>query len=140
MDEETSIAGISDAEIEELAIAQGQVALPAVYREFLKECGRGAGLYQRDASFFFPEIKALKKQLVEMLADEEIKFPIPAEAFVFGAHQGFQFHYFLCNEISDPAVYQIDDGGSDPFIICESFSEYIHRGIQQYRDAFHQKK
>lgn len=139
LDEERPIAGLSQAEIDEVAVSQGQTKLPAAYQEFLADCGKGAGLFQRDAAFFFPEVKGLKHQLVEMLEDEGIEIVLPAEAFVFGAYQGFQFHYFLCDNTADPVVYQIDDGSQAPSVVAESFSNYIRQGIEQYRGAFYRK-
>jgi hypothetical protein len=139
LDEERPIAGISKNEIDELAAAQGQRALPSVYQEFLGDCGKSAGLFQRDAAFFFPEVKDLKRRLLAMLEDEGIEFAVPANAFVFGAYQGFQFHYFICDGGADPAVYQMDDGGGAPEMVAEAFSTYVQRGIVQYRDSFYRK-
>jgi hypothetical protein len=107
LNEEQPIVGLSRAEIDDVAGSQGQTKLPAAYEEFLADCGKSAGLFQRDAAFFFPEVKGLKRQLIEMLEDEGIEINVPTEAFVFGAYQGFQFHYFLCGDVADPVVYKI---------------------------------
>jgi hypothetical protein len=139
LNEERPIAGISPAEIGELAASQGQKELPAAYLEFLGDCGKCAGLFQRDAVFFFPEVKSLKSRVVEMMKDEGIEFSMPTNAFVFGAYQGFQFHYFICDRTADPAVYQIDDGGGGPELIADTFSSYIQKRIAQYHAAFYRK-
>jgi len=136
LDEGRPIIGALEHEIAEIASSQGVNVLPKIYHEFLRDCGRSAGLFQRDADFFYPAIKSLKKELLEMLADVGFEYDVPCDAFVFGAYQGFQFNFFRCNEGDDPAVYQIDDGGAEPKLVCDSFSEYVLRSIGQYRQAF----
>jgi hypothetical protein len=135
LDEGRPIVGISATEIGQLAAAQGQTELPAVYREFLEDCGRGAGLFHRDVECFFPAMMDLKQELVEMLEEVGIDFTVPAAAFVFSAYQGFQYHYFICDGTADPAVYEITNGGKGVKLLEQSFSEYIRKGIEMTRAA-----
>lgn len=138
LNEERDIAGLSDIEVLEVESAQG-VKLPMIYRDFLKECGRGAGLFERDADFFYPAIKSLKEELSEMLAEEGIDFCIPENAFVFSAYQGYQYCYFLCSDNQDPPVYKIDDGGGAAVIIADSFSQHVEKAILDYKGVFFHK-
>lgn len=135
LDEEQTIAGLSESEILDLERSQN-VRFPSSYRRFLADCGKGAGLFARDADFFYPKIRSLKSELQEMLDEEGIAFDIPPQAFVFGAYQGYQYFYFLCDGTDDPVVYKITDGSKHPVIDSISFEEFIAKGISDYRRAF----
>lgn len=132
------MVGLSDMEVLEVESAQG-IKLPMVYCDFLKECGKGAGLFERDADFFYPAIKSLKEELGEMLAEEAIDFCVPESAFVFSAYQGCQYCYFLCSDNQDPPVYRIDDGGGAAVIIADSFSQHVEKAILDYKGVFFHK-
>ncbi|MFC4157917.1 SMI1/KNR4 family protein [Chitinimonas lacunae] len=138
LNEERAIVGLSNEEILEVERAQG-VRLPAAYRSFLKECGKSAGLFERDADFFYPAIKTLKDELNEMLAEENMDFRIPENAFVFSAYQGYQYCYFLCGEEENPPVYRVDDGEGNFIMISESFTQHIDKAIAHYKGAFFQE-
>ncbi|MCP1293032.1 MULTISPECIES: SMI1/KNR4 family protein [Chromobacterium] len=132
------IVGLSDMEVLEVESAQG-VKLPMIYRGFLQECGKGAGLFERGADFFYPTIKSLKEELSEMLAEEGMDFCIPENAFVFSAYQGCQYCFFLCSGNQDPPVYKIDDGGGTAVIISDSFSQHVAKAISDYKRVFFHK-
>ncbi|MET1081251.1 MAG: SMI1/KNR4 family protein [Pseudomonas sp.] len=135
LNQERPIAGISEKEILDLERKEN-VTLPGSYRQFLEECGRSAGLFQRDADFFYPAIRKLKEELKEMLKEERLEFDLPRNAFVFGAYQGCQYCLFFCDGNDDPPVYLITDAGGAAVKISENFSGYVEKAICEYRGAF----
>lgn len=84
------------------------LTLPSVYKEFLYSMGKGAGQYMLGSSVFLNEIYILKPDFEEMLSERELS--LPENAFVFWAHQGYQFAYFCIDEGDDPPVYFYYDG------------------------------
>lgn len=137
LDEERPIQGISDSEIDSLE-QSSSVKLPGAYKQFMRECGRSAGLYMRDAHFFFPAIKDLKNDLAEMIEEDGLDFKIPDNIFVFGGYQGYQYQYFVCDGNDDPGIYRIMNDGSGAQKISDSFTAYIDSSIAQYKNAFYQ--
>lgn len=104
------------------------VELPGIYRTFLAECGRSAGELFYDVHFTFAALIHLKQKLRALMEEEGTDFEFPDNAFVFNAYQGYQFHYFVCDQ-DDPPVFRVyDDGTVEP--AAGSFSEYIREAIE----------
>ncbi|QWP76600.1 SMI1/KNR4 family protein [Lysobacter sp. K5869] len=134
LDQKIPIAGMDDREIESVEGIQG-VKLPSLYKMFLRECGRSAGLLCYDINFFYPDIEVLKKKLLDLIAEEGVDFQLPDHAFVFCAYQGAQFQYFICDGNEDPPVYRVFDDGSVE-LAASSFSQYMRETVEQFRSAF----
>jgi len=127
-----SICGLTPSQIAAIEHQQG-VALPRAYAAFLAECGRAAGRLCGDCHFFYPSLKGLKQDALEMLeeARQETQdytdfhdFHLPANAFVMATYQGHQFLYCLCDGADDPAVYACIVG-SAPIPLHDSCSAYL---------------
>lgn len=82
---------------------------PAVYQQFLSLMGNGAGNYMKGSSVFSDEIVSLKTGTIELIKEHALQ-PLPANAFVFWMHQGYQAAYFLLNGSDDPPVYYFSEG------------------------------
>ncbi len=92
-----------------------QHPLPEVYKEFLLAMGNGAGGFMRGSFVFYPDIFLLQEGTNELILEHDLD-PLPANAFVFWNHQGYQAAYFLLDESDDPAVYVFIEGnGSKEF-------------------------
>lgn len=139
LDFETPIKGVNELDLDEMCQAQNVTHLPQAYKEFMTQCGKGAGLYSRDADFIYPRVCNLKNELLQELADEVIE--LPDNAFVFAAYQGYQYKYFLCDENEDPAVYLLmfTDDETVPTLVSDSLTQSILNGINQYKNAFYQQ-
>lgn len=134
LDRKIPISGIDDSEIELLESTQG-VRLPQIYKIFLRECGRSAGLLCYDINFFYPYIQALKQKLRDLHEEEGVDFQLPDGAFVFSAYQGAQFQYFICDGNEDPPIYRVFDDGSVESA-GDSFSQYMRETVDGYRSIF----
>ena len=135
LDKEYPIAGISDEQISEIE-QMNNITLPDSYKNFLRECGKSAGLFEHDEKSFYPDIKSLRKDLNEMIVEEEIDFILPENIFVFSAYQGFYFNYFLCDGNNDPVVYEITDGSNGPRVSAPSFTKYMEKNISQWKATY----
>lgn len=134
LDKKLPIAGVDNSEIELMEDTQG-VKLPSIYKTFLRECGRSAGLLCYDINFFYPGIEVLKKKLWDMIEEERVDFHLPDGAFVFSAYQGSQFQYFICDGNEDPPIYRVFDDGSVE-LAAGSFSQYMRETVEGYRSIF----
>lgn len=132
-----NICGLTPREIAAIEHEQG-VTLPRAYAAFLTECGRAAGTLCGDCHFFYPSVKGLKQDALEMLeeAREEAQyyndfydFHLPDNAFVLATYLGHQFAYCLCDGDEDPAVYGCIVG-SAPERRHDSCSAYLEALIR----------
>ncbi|RAJ88235.1 SUKH superfamily protein [Chitinophaga dinghuensis] len=85
-----------------------ELTLPSTYVEFLYYMGKGAGSYMEGSSVFLDEIYILKPDFEELLLERGLS--LPANAFVFWAHQGYQFAFFCTDEGDNPPVYFYYEG------------------------------
>ncbi|QQP98176.1 SMI1/KNR4 family protein [Lysobacter enzymogenes] len=129
-----NIGGLTPRQIAAVEHAQG-VVLPRAYAAFLSECGRAAGSLCGDCHFFYPSLKGLKQDALEMLEEARQEahyytdfydFHLPANAFVLAAYLGHQFAFCLCEGDEDPAVYRC---------IVGSAPERQHDSCSAYLDA-----
>ena len=117
-----------------------QVVVPPAYRAFLLECGKSAGLLCDDAYFFYPALKYLKRDVQEILDDDDedlkgFEFSVPENALVIGSCQGRQHDYLICDGSGDPAVFRLTlmRGISR---IHVSFTSYIEQMIRSYQAMY----
>jgi len=137
LDFEIPIKGITERELDEMCLVQKVSHLPKAYKDFMLQCGKGAGLYARDSDFTYPRVCNLKHELERHLVNEGME--LPDNAFVFGAYQGYQYRYFICDEHEDPAIFlmMFTDEETSPTLINEKFSQDKLEGIDQYKIAFY---
>lgn len=134
LDQKNPTVGVGEEDIAETEAAQG-VRLPLAYRQFLRECGRSAGLLFYDIHAFFPYIRCLKANLAEMVEEERLTFELPANAFVSAEYLGDQYHYFLCDGNDDPPVFHLSSDGT-VIQLSSSFSEFIFSCIEEDKQVF----
>lgn len=133
---EIPIKGVTASDLDEMCQAQNVTHLPQAYKEFMFQCGKGAGLYSCDADFTYPRVCNLRNELLLDLAESGIE--LPENAFVFASYQGYQYKYFLCDDNNDPAVYLLmfTDDETVPTLISDNFTRSILNGINQYKSVF----
>jgi hypothetical protein len=62
-------------------------------------------------------------------------FALPANAFVFFMHQGYQFMYILCDGASeDPPVYHYLEYESAAKVVYQRFTAWMEDCAKQKRD------
>lgn len=123
------IVGCSEAEIKKLETAAG-LHLPASYRGFLKRMGHGAGDLFRGTDMFYSHLAGnLRPWAEKLLANERPGLRLPADAFVFSIHQGYEVCYFLAGEGDDPPIYQFVEGQGAPTRPWDNFSAFLEEGI-----------
>jgi hypothetical protein len=134
--DESEILGLSDDEINGIEQARA-ISLPEDYKDFLRQCGRNAGLFGRDIDIIYPNFLSLNKEFYEIAEEFGIDYRPPANAFFFSAYQGGSFHYFICGS-DDSKTYVLNDGDTVPVVVSESFTSFMLDAISSYQDAFFQ--
>lgn len=111
--------------------------LPATYMQFLRTMGLRAGDYMRGSSAFYNEIEELEYGAKELLEDNNSKLELPANAFVFWMHQGYQFAFFSLDDGDDPKVYYYNEVNTeDVFVLTHQklsdfyFDRIIDSGLK----------
>lgn len=98
------------------------IQLPAAYLAFLSIGGNGFSGFEGSHYSLEDDLAALQKVAPRMSSNS---VGIPSEAFVFKAHQGFAFHYFLPG-LDDPPVYEFVRGVKETnFRVAESFVSFV---------------
>ncbi len=121
--EESEIKGIAEAEITGIEQERG-VSLPDDYKEFLRQCGRSAGLFARDIHLFYPDFLGVEKIFHDVAEEYGIDYRPPVNAFFFSEYQGGSFHYFLCGD-NDRTIYVINEGDIGPRLGGDSFTSFV---------------
>lgn len=129
--QENEICGASAEEVQALSESVG-VSLPSAYQEFLLAVGNGAGAFLEGEDVFISEIGNLKEEAVSLLDGNGDAFTLPADAFVFLMHQGYEFDYFIASEGDDPPVYQYVEGNGPPVKVWNSFSDFLRESIDSH--------
>lgn len=118
------MSGCTDEEVQQIQ-KQYKFTIPAIYVEFLKRMGRGAGQILAGTDVFYPEVLGLTEAAEEMMRREESSHLFPEDSVVFAMHQGYQFMYFRCSEGDDPPVYYYMMGDLEVKCKYPSFSNYL---------------
>lgn len=107
-----------------------EVIFPDVYRCFLQEMGKGAGLFMLGSDVFYKDITDLSEGAEELI--EENNLPkLPENAYVFWMHQGYQMAWFICNGNPNPDVYFFTEGeGRKDYIILGTFTDFLDIQLQ----------
>ena len=111
---EIKILGVSDVEKfipctkDEVHQLEQEVhlTLPKAYKEFLLTMGKGASDFLIGSEFLYQHLPRLQETAKEMLTEDAFPQQLPADAFVFFMHQGYQFNFFRTSEGDDPPIYR----------------------------------
>jgi hypothetical protein len=132
--EPAMIRGCPEEEIARLEEGLG-VALPAVYRQFLRRMGRSAARFLTGTDFLFADLGGLRLQAQQSLHETKAGFRLKDTDFVFAAHQGYEFLFFDAQESDDPAVWHYEEGDSAPQKVFGRFSEWLDGCVSDEIDA-----
>lgn len=84
---------------------------------------------------FWKHLSWLREAAEELIAEKSAA-PLPADAFVFYMHQGYEFGYFLLSDGDDPPVYQFASRTAQAKRVTESFSSYLSATLGIFREHF----
>jgi hypothetical protein len=116
--------GLSEAEIENLKVAQGVHFLPKIYLDYLRLMGKdNGGVLFRDGGVV--NKTSAKDSLSRNISSNNYKIVLPANAFVFYNYIGENFLFFLCSENDDPAVFLFYEGFDQFFKMSASLSHWF---------------
>jgi hypothetical protein len=124
-------AGCSDGELAAFQ-RDRRLELPEAYLHYLRAVGVNPGEFMRGSDLKFEELDALQSE-APLLLEEENGPSLPENAFVFIAHQGYQFLFFRLDEGADPPIYHYLEGESDFKVVAPSFSDWL---VGAVRDEF----
>lgn len=106
--------------------------LPQEYKDFLSIAGKGAGKLFRGTDIFYPRLLELQSEAGELLAESNLRSPLPNDAVVFCMHQGYELNYFEPKS-DDPPVFQFVEGQTEAAVAWPAFSEFILTAIESHR-------
>jgi len=119
------LIGISAVEIGEVAQDQSVDSMPSRYVDFLRIMGRAAGHLLAGTDAFYPDILGIKRDGLELLADNGVSGLAPTDSIIFAMHQGYQV-YWMPNSLSDdPPVYMYQEGDKSVTREWKSFTEFL---------------
>jgi SMI1/KNR4 family protein SUKH-1 len=130
----SEIKGCSPDEVRQIEEHCG-VRLPSIYRDFLLQMGHGAGMFFQGSDVFLPALLDLREAASELLEESGAAVSLPADAFVFLMHQGYEFLYFRVSEGDDPPVYFYLEGESAPEKKWPSFSAFLASSLDDHESA-----
>ncbi len=125
-----NFGGMSDAEIDQVRVAQTVDHLPQIYVDFLRVMGHQAGGIFAGCSVSLGELLILKKALLNMMAQNRginLTIPhLPEGAFVFLCIQGVDFFFFdTASGEDDPPVLYYMDSLSRFYPVAETLSSWL---------------
>lgn len=119
----------SDRDINKLE-SKYNIKLPAVYKDFLIEMGRGADEFMLGSSYSYEKLFSMQDSAKELLEENNFR-QLPLNSFVFWMHQGYQFAFFLLDDGDDPPIYHFDEVTSDTsnnefVLLAQSFTKFLN--------------
>lgn len=101
--------GCSGKEISSIEFEAGG-KLPDIYKIFLAKMGKNAGNYMLGSSAFYDDLPDLKQAALELLEENHFEKELPAKAFIFWVHQGYQIAFFIMGISENPPVFYYGEG------------------------------
>jgi hypothetical protein len=104
-----------------------RVQLPASYRDFLTVMGRYAGAFLVGSDYSYPKMFGFRAGAEALLQIWRPDITLPATAFVFFSHQGYNYEWFNCRHHADdpPVVLFTEELEKKPRTVAESFSAWL---------------
>jgi len=100
--------------------------LPAAYRAFLLLMGRKPDSFFDGSDCSLSRLTQMQAAAHQLPVKTGSSFVLPANAFAFWMHKGYEFMYFLCEpETDDPAVFQYIESENDALRTFGTFSEWL---------------
>lgn len=103
-----SIEGVTESELHDLEDIFS-VQLPISYKKFLLACGRKAGYLGSTLGLFYPLVKSLKQEFLDLIDEDGLSLQLPENAFIFSSFDGLVFDYFICDGTPDPMLFRVDE-------------------------------
>ena len=113
--------GASEQEVRDLEQRMDHV-LPEIFRQYLRVMGHETGHLLEGSDILFGCLHLLTSEGRQAMTPESM--PLPDDAFVFFAHQGYGYMWFRTSEGDDPPVYRWLQGRQVEQRF-ERFSEYL---------------
>ena len=115
--------GCSDAEVANLESAV-ELSLPTLFKDYLRLMGKSAGEMLCGSDIRFGCLHLLTGEGREEMAGRGVT--LPPDAFVFFAHQGYDYMYFFTSDgAGDPPVHRYHSDWEDPRQVFPAFSGYL---------------
>lgn len=116
------------------------IKFPGAYREFLLTMGRNAGTFLNGSDYTCEELFQLQRLARSILSADALNNALPNDAFVFLAHQGYQFAFFRTSEGDNPPVYFYtedypEEGQHGIAKLTESFIDFLVGEFQRYEQV-----
>lgn len=127
------IEGCSGEDIEQLITAQGVLALPPAYKEFMRGCGRQSSPFREGTILTFPLVAEAKDFMQDNMREASDRFELPDDAFVFYDHQGYHFWYFP--HVHENAVWEWLEG-HEPQPFFASFEDWLDAEVAYHEFAW----
>jgi hypothetical protein len=121
------VQGCTEAEIQALEDTL-QIKLPEAYREFLVWGGKGTIEFLRGSTwrYFKGNFVDLQIESKDLLIENH-PLELPINTYIFLAHQGSIFFFFLLTEGDNPVIYKFMEGETEfrkEFCAFTEFLEY----------------
>lgn len=123
------IQGCTEGEIAALESTY-QIKLPAIYKQFLRLMGHGAGPLFADCSWTQPEL-AHANTILHQKLQSGASFEFPKSAFVFLECSASEILFFDSKDGDDPPVYLIETMSEPPQLWSESFSDWLTKAASE---------
>lgn len=132
----SELCGCTNEEIANLE-SQSSVNLPSTFRTFLSLMGKRAGEFLVGTDWTFSQLPELKERAQGLLEECGLKTAVlPATAFVFAMHQGYQFLFFDSVAGDDPPVFLFLEGEDGPQQVFSSFSQWLLQCVDDEIEAY----
>lgn len=92
--------------------------------------GTSSGGFLVGSDFLLSELDRIQAGASALLADDGVD-ALPGSAFVFCAHQGYQFLYFIVGDSPDPKVLYYLESETVPREVARHFSEWLANAVSQ---------
>jgi len=123
------VVGCSEQEIANIEARFGY-NLPGAYKDFLRTLGKGAGKFQNDCMWKYPELledvpEATRGVLDNCNGTYKHTIELPKTAFVFLESGGSQIMFFDTADGDDPPVFLYEQGNQQATKWADSFSSWV---------------